>query len=373
MSDQNLESGLEEQEGMDDPGGLDAYRVTEEYEHEIDEDLEREREEQEEIAVVSYEIESERHEAEGTSNPAEIYFPPEQPTMGTFLQSLYSMFKSMLPFTEKEKPDDNELPLECLNIEELRGEGIDELCLFQPLYSDPDSRIIQIFPQWSSILHNGNHRLWEYRCKQLIPKHVLLSPLLKLVGNYRGKLRAFLGSWNFSPEHCSPNIFMLNDELTAHRIPAVDQTDAVRGKLGFTRGIHAWDLRIKGKLGSHFSIGVATDQSRLTTKGGYMTLVGDDEYSWGWDLVWGNLSTRGAVIANYPERTIYDFRTNDIIRMILDCERNELSFEVNGVGFGKAFVNLPRNKPLYPSVSLVYGNARVSIFYLGDPASVVTI
>jgi len=187
------------------------------------------------------------------------------------------------------------------------GQQIDQLALFQPLYMD-DSLIKYTFPDWSQILHDENHKIWEHRCKELMQPSVLCSPTMKKVDGYRGKLRAFLGAWNPSREHCSSNIFLLEDRLTAHRIPAINQTDAVRGSLGFKRGVHAWDFRIVGPLGSHFSIGVATAQAILSTKGGYLSLVGDNENSWGWDLVFGNLSTRGKVVAFYPQRTIYDFR-----------------------------------------------------------------
>lgn len=55
------------------------------------------------------------------------------------------------------------------------------------------------------------------------------------------------------------------------------------------------------------------------------------------------------------------------IRVILDCEDRTLAFERNYEFLGVAFRDLPREKPLYPAVSAVYGHTEVSMVYLGPP------
>ena len=47
--------------------------------------------------------------------------------------------------------------------------------------------------------------------------------------------------------------------------------------------------------------------------------------------------------------------------------KGTLEFELNGDYLGEAFTDLPTDKPLYPSVSAVYGNSEISLIYMGKP------
>ena len=75
-----------------------------------------------------------------------------------------------------------------------------------------------------------------------------------------------------------------DDQLTLHRRPISQSTDAIRGKQGYSSGIHIWEITwTSNQRGTHACIGVATITAPLR-KAGYCALVGNCEESWGWDL-----------------------------------------------------------------------------------------
>jgi F-box protein 45 len=55
----------------------------------------------------------------------------------------------------------------------------------------------------------------------------------------------------------------------------------------------------KGPLGTVAVIGIATKEAALISQG-YVTLLGSDEHSWGWNLVDNNLLHNGNAQGNYP-------------------------------------------------------------------------
>ncbi|KAI4488259.1 hypothetical protein M0804_005107 [Polistes exclamans] len=90
-------------------------------------------------------------------------------------------------------------------------------------------------------------------------------------------------SWNADDR--SLNIFVKDDDkLTFHRHPVAQSTDCIRGKIGYTKGMHVWELYWSTRQrGTHAVVGVATADAPLHSVG-YQSLVGNNDLSWGWDL-----------------------------------------------------------------------------------------
>lgn len=63
-----------------------------------------------------------------------------------------------------------------------------------------------------------------------------------------------------------------------------NSTDCIRGKVGYTKGIHFWEFEWNiDQRGTHAVVGVATSSAPLFAKG-YKCLVGSSSQSWGFDL-----------------------------------------------------------------------------------------
>ncbi len=68
------------------------------------------------------------------------------------------------------------------------------------------------------------------------------------------------------------------------RRPVLQSTDCIRGNIGFTEGLHAWEIEWKREQrGTHATIGVSTKDSPLQSPT-YQSLVGHNKRSWGWEL-----------------------------------------------------------------------------------------
>ncbi|CAG0925479.1 unnamed protein product, partial [Notodromas monacha] len=75
-----------------------------------------------------------------------------------------------------------------------------------------------------------------------------------------------------------------DDEFTFHRHPVAQSTDCIRGKKGYSKGLHVWQIKwLTRQRGTHAVVGVATADAPLHYVG-YTSLVGRDVHSWGWDL-----------------------------------------------------------------------------------------
>lgn len=178
-------------------------------------------------------------------------------------------------------------------------------------------------------------------------------------------------AWN--PDDRSLNLFLKDDDrLTFHRHPVAQSTDCVRGKVGFTRGLHAWTLRWPVRQrGTHAIVGVATSLTPLRAVG-YSALVGSDAESWGWDLGRGRLyhdrKSRTGPAPSYPE-FIEDeedegtFSVPEEFLVVLDMDEGTLGFCADGIYLGAAFRGL-KGKRLYPIVSAVWGHCEVTMTYV---------
>lgn len=163
-----------------------------------------------------------------------------------------------------------------------------------------------------------------------------------------------------------------DDPLTFRRLPVQGTTDAIRAKVGYSRGLHAWTIRWKSdQRGSHAVVGVATAQAPLQQIG-YKCLVGGNAETWGWDLVknrlWHNGRSHPGVMClaenghNLLERTA---SIPDDITVILDMDAGTMEFAIEGHYLGVAFTGL-KGKTLYPAVSAVWGHCEVTIRYIGS-------
>lgn len=174
-------------------------------------------------------------------------------------------------------------------------------------------------------------------------------------------------AWN--PDDRSLNIFVKDDDrLTFHRHPVAQSTDCIRGRTGYVRGLHAWEIRwAVRQRGTHAVVGVATRDAPLHAAG-YQSLVGSTGDSWGWDLVRNRLyhDVRNAPGVAYPIVVGGDenFVVPDTFVVILDMDEGTLSFAADGQYLGVAFRGL-KGKKLYPVVSAVWGHCEVTMRYIG--------
>jgi len=164
----------------------------------------------------------------------------------------------------------------------------------------------------------------------------------------------------------SLNIFVKEDcVFTFHRHPVAQSTDCIRGKQGYTEGLHLIELTWPAKQrGTHAVIGVATSQAPLHSPG-YQSLVGTTPDSWGWDLGRGKAYHDSAKLAGIPYPVSSLSTVPDTILMLLDMDLGTLSFMVDDRYLGVAFSGL-RGKTLFPIVSSVWGHCEVTMRHLGS-------
>ncbi|CAG9788766.1 unnamed protein product [Diatraea saccharalis] len=180
-------------------------------------------------------------------------------------------------------------------------------------------------------------------------------------------------AWN--PDDRSLNIFVKEeDALTFHRHPVAQSTDCIRGRVGYSRGLHCWEIvwQVRQR-GTHAVVGVATAHAPLHSVG-YQSLVGATDQSWGWDLgrnkVYHNAKGTGGNGTTYPSllRPDEQFLVPDRLLVVLDMDEGTLAFCADGRYLGVAARGL-RGKTLYPIVSAVWGHAEITMKYIGglDP------
>ncbi|XP_023243456.1 protein gustavus-like [Centruroides sculpturatus] len=178
-------------------------------------------------------------------------------------------------------------------------------------------------------------------------------------------------AWN--SEDRSLNVFVKEDDkLTFHRHPVAQSTDCIRGRVGYTRGLHVWEIHWSTKQrGTHAVVGVATRDAPLHSVG-YQSLVGSNSESWGWDLGRNKVyhDTKNCPGQVYPSLLKSDetFIVPDNFLVVLDMDEGTLAFVVEGQYLGIAFRGL-KGKKLYPVVSAVWGHCEITMKYIGglDP------
>lgn len=172
--------------------------------------------------------------------------------------------------------------------------------------------------------------------------------------------------WN--PKDCSENIDVKEGGLCFERRPVAQSTDGVRGKKGYSRGLHAWEISWPlEQRGTHAVVGVATAFAPLQVDH-YAALLGSNSESWGWDIGRGKLyhQSKGLEAPQYPagpqgEQLVVPER----LLVVLDMEEGTLGYSIGGTYLGPAFRGL-KGRTLYPSVSAVWGQCQVRIRYMGE-------
>ncbi|UYV81918.1 VPS13D [Cordylochernes scorpioides] len=162
----------------------------------------------------------------------------------------------------------------------------------------------------------------------------------------------------------SPNVQVRDGGLILHRHPVAQSTDGARGARGYSRGLHAWEVRWSPRQrGTHAVAGVATQEAPLQV-GGYQSLVGSTADSWGWDLGRARLCHDSKHRA-YPA---LGYSVPETFVLLLDMDEGTLAFMADGRYLGVAFSGL-KGKTLYPAVSAVWGHCEVTLKYIGglDP------
>lgn len=126
---------------------------------------------------------------------------------------------------------------------------------------------------------------------------------------------AYENAWN--SEDCSPNIFLLENQLTMHRNAIPQLTDAIRGKRRYLHGKHYWTITWHGPaFGSNALIGMATKDQWLQSPG-YCPLLGSSSESWGWDIPHRVLRYQGKIFSDYP---LSDVKVSSQMSLLLHCK-----------------------------------------------------
>ena len=211
--------------------------------------------------------------------------------------------------------------------------------------------------------------------KSLNRDHIMYNPDFQKPARLDMLLDMPVASREVQEQHCwntddrSLNIFVKEDDcLTFHRHPVAQSTDCIRGRHGYTRGLHAWELSWSTRQrGTHAVVGVATRDAPLHCVG-YQSLVGSNGDSWGWDLGRNKLyhDVKNNPGQTYPSILSADenFVVPDKFIVILDMDEGTLSFMVDGQYLGVAFRGL-KGKKLYPIVSAVWGHCEITMHYIG--------
>ncbi|KAH9426462.1 SPRY domain-containing SOCS box protein 4 [Dermatophagoides pteronyssinus] len=186
--------------------------------------------------------------------------------------------------------------------------------------------------------------------------------------------------WNENDR--SLNIIVVEqDPRIVHRHPVAQSTDCVRGLIGYTKGLHVWEIKWPlRQRGTHAVVGVATAEAALHSNG-YHPLVGATAESWGWDLG-RNLLYHDLKSQNYGRHSPRDnnnygriyqhqfahdpqFVAPESFLIVLDMDKGTLAFMAHGQYLGIAFNNDGiKGKTLYPIVSSVWGHCEITLRYI---------
>jgi len=175
-------------------------------------------------------------------------------------------------------------------------------------------------------------------------------------------------SWNTNDR--SFNVVLKEDDpLTMRRHPVAQSTDCIRGKTGYSSGIHLWSVSWPVRQrGTHAVVGVATREAVLHSVG-YQSLVGNTEHSWGWDLGRKKAyhNSRANEGNNYPPTITHhhQWTVPDTFNMVLDMDSGYLGFVVGDQFLGWSHTNVKSGERVFPIVSTVWGHCEVKLRYLG--------
>ncbi|KAL6059324.1 E3 ubiquitin-protein ligase trim9 [Balamuthia mandrillaris] len=116
------------------------------------------------------------------------------------------------------------------------------------------------------------------------------------------------------------------------------------GSPGFSSGVHAWSVKVEAQ---EMYVGVCRRGAKSNR------YLGTDKYGWGWNQYSYRYHNNYRTGQTGPYGSNYV--SGDSIGVLLDMDKRQLTFFLNGTSQGVAFSNLPKTK-LYPAVTFRYGN-----------------
>lgn len=218
----------------------------------------------------------------------------------------------------------------------------------------------------SSKVHSSSHN------KELVLEH-RIPPRLEMLMDMPPVSKDIQIKHAWNSDDRSFNIFVKEeDKLTFHRHPVAQSTDCIRSKIGYERGIHLFEINWSTRQrGTHAVVGVSTAEAPVHHVG-YQSLVGSNEFSWGWDLGRNKAyhDSKNKQGSTYPANLKHDetFVVPDKFLVVLDMDEGILGYVVDGQYLGPAFRGL-RGKKLHIMISAVWGHCEITMKYLGglDP------
>ncbi|KAI6176757.1 F-box/SPRY domain-containing protein 1 [Aphelenchoides bicaudatus] len=223
------------------------------------------------------------------------------------------------------------------------------LPVFKNLTLKDINACLRVCRHWNTVIESSGKQLWLPLAKKEIPESGLNdAELFSKSMSYKHRLRAF--RFAFNPEDASRHTFIKTNGFTVHRQPVAQSTDAIRGKIGVTSGVHSFQVTWKGPLGTVAVVGIATKHAALHCPG-YVALLGSDDQSWGFNLVDNSLLHNGALVGQYPRiNNPPKYQVGDKLTMILNKDQNILYFEKGGEFLGKMATKVVKGKKLAPKV-----------------------
>ncbi|XP_028821295.1 LOW QUALITY PROTEIN: SPRY domain-containing SOCS box protein 2-like [Denticeps clupeoides] len=168
---------------------------------------------------------------------------------------------------------------------------------------------------------------------------------------------------HWSPTEASPNLRMVGGACVC-RDQVEQSSDAVRAAHGIKAGLHVWEVLWEpGQRGSHALIGISTNKGPRQASG-YKALVGGDSCSWGWELSTNQLWHSGKEVGPYPTGPGRPLEVPGHVLVVVDADAGTLGYAVDEFYLGVAFEGLPKGVELFPTISCVWGGARIYLRYI---------
>eukprot|EP00948_MAST-09A_sp_MAST-9A-sp1_P001621 g1621.t1 len=155
--------------------------------------------------------------------------------------------------------------------------------------------------------------------------------------------------FHLDPTNCSSAIEVSDSGLTITNHKYETWGTVRADTLVPIEGISSWEVKIDTSPKGHIFLGVATSEANLNS------YLGSDRYGWGY------IGNRGAW-HNKKKAKSYgkDFRTGDLIKVIVDMDNGNLSFELNGEHMGIALSGF-KGMEVFPAFALYQNKDQCTI------------
>ncbi|KAH9258345.1 hypothetical protein BASA81_003394 [Batrachochytrium salamandrivorans] len=156
--------------------------------------------------------------------------------------------------------------------------------------------------------------------------------------------------FRLSQAHCGKMIEVTNAGLvatqTGHERWGMVRTDRELAPFGQS----VWEVRLDHSPKGHIFVGLATEKANVDA------YLGCDRQSYGY------IGNRGAWHNKRKEMYGKEFKTGDVVKVIVDMSEGKVTYCVNGESLGEAFTGLAGQR-LFPAVALFQKGDKVSILY----------